>query len=392
MNEPLSPQKNPAKQAPEPRKKPSSFARAAGLVFFSFIASFLGAWVFLATGLVQQDVTQTITQNRDNIVLQESELVAEVAQKVSPSVVSIISESVASSQLFGQSVQSGAGTGIIISKDGYIITNKHVLGDNNRSVEVVSSDGTSYKNVTVVGSDPLNDIAFLKISGVNNLKPAKIADSSTVEIGEKVIAIGNALGQFQTSVTSGIISGTGRPIVAQDGEQAERLEDLFQTDAAINPGNSGGPLTNLQGEVIAINTAIAEDAEGIGFAIPINSTKGLIKGVLASGKVQRAYLGVAYTTITPANADELKVSVKRGAYVGTEGADAAQAVIAGSPAAKAGIKAGDVISKVAGVAVNERNGLAGLLSQYQPGDKVELTIVRDKNERVISVTLEQFKP
>lgn len=359
--------------------------RTVSIIFLCFVASFLGSWVFVGSGLVKVDTTQTSMNTREKVVSQEGEVMASLAKKVSPSVVSIVTKaSVVNSFGQGSAVQ-GAGTGVVVSKDGYIMTNKHVIGDT-KDVTVVTSDGTSYKDVEVIGEDPLNDLAFLKIKGVNNLTPAQLADSSKVQIGQKVVAIGNALGEYQNSVTSGIISGKGRPIVAQDGESDEQLDNLFQTDAAINPGNSGGPLLNLSGEVIGINTAIAQDAQGIGFAIPINASKGLIKTLLSTGKVERAYLGVRYVAITPQTAEGLGVSAKKGAYVQGSQTDGS-AVVAGSPADKAGIKEKDIITKVNGQTVDENNGLALLLAEFSPGDKVTLTLQRGNETRTAEVVL-----
>ena len=366
-----------------------STGKVLTIIFFCFLASFLGSWVFLSTGLVKQDASQTINNNRDNIVLQEGEVVAEVAKKVSPSVVSIVGHSDKSEVMGSIATQRQiAGTGIIISKNGYIVTNKHVLEDTSENISVILSDGTRYDNVAKVGEDPLNDIAFLKIKNGKDLKPAILGNSRNVDIGQKVVAIGNALGQFKNTVTSGIISGIGRPVVAESGDGQERLEGLFQTDAAINPGNSGGPLVNLAGEVIGINTAVAAEAQGIGFAIPINMIEGLAKGVIENGKIERPYLGVQYITITPEVASEFGLSVKRGAYVFNTNGNSA--VVTGGPAASAGIRDKDIITKVNSMPVNERNSLAGLLSEFVPGEKINLTILRDGQQRAIEVTLGQL--
>ncbi len=366
------------------------FGKTAAIVFLCFIASFLGSWVFLSTGLVKQDVSQTINNNRENIVLQEGEVVADVAKKVSPSVVSIVGKGNNSAQVgVAMLQQQTAGTGIIISQNGYIITNKHVLEESSGNVSVVLSDGTRYDNVKKVGEDPLNDIAFLKIGNAKDLTPARFGNSRNVDIGQKVVAIGNALGQFKNTVTSGIISGIGRPVVASGGSgEQERFEGLLQTDAAINPGNSGGPLTNLAGEVIGINTAVAADAQGIGFAIPINMVKGLAKGVVEGGKIERPYLGVQYISITPEVTEEFDLSVKSGAFV--YGADGNNAVVSDGPAAKAGIRNRDIITKVNDMSVNEKNSLAGLLVEFSPGDKVNLTILREGQQRTVEVTLGQL--
>lgn len=372
-----------------PAPAPHHFGRTAGLIFLCFIASFLGSWAFVSSGLVKLQSDDTITESRQRVIA-EGEVVADVAETVSPSVVSIVTESVAESGFFGPTAQEGAGTGIIISSDGYVLTNKHVIPDGVRSVSVVLPTGKTYENVTVIGRDPLNDIAFLKIKDVSGLTAAKLGDSSTMEVGQKVVAIGNALGQFQTTVTSGILSGTGRPVTASDGTFAgtEQLENLFQTDAAINPGNSGGPLVNLNGEVIGINTAVAEDAEGIGFAIPINDAKGLIKGVLEKGEITRAYLGVRYIMLNPEVAKELNTKQEKGAYVG---GSTSAAILGGSPADKAGLKEGDVILKVNNTELTERVTLVGQISQFAPGDQVELLVLRDGRELKLKVTLEKLE-
>lgn len=364
---------------------PHSPGKTAAIIFLCFIASFFGSWLFLATGLVKQDASQTINNNRENIVLQEGEVVAEVAKNVSPSVVSIVGQSGANIGGGIIAQQETAGTGIIISEDGYVVTNKHVLEGSLGGVAVILSDGTRYSNVKQIGEDPLNDIAFLKIEGAKNLRPAQLGNSRNVDIGQKVVAIGNALGQFKNTVTSGIISGIGRPVIAGNSGGQERLEGLFQTDAAINPGNSGGPLTNLAGEVIGINTAVAQDAEGIGFAIPINTVKGLAKGVLENGEIKKPYLGVQYISITPDVAKEFDLSVKRGAFVYNSNGN--NAVVSGSPAAKAGIRNRDIITKVNDMTVNERNNLAGLLSEFAPGDKINLTVLRSGQQRTFEVEL-----
>ncbi len=319
------------------------------------------------------------------VVSQDEENIASVASKVGPSVVSILTKGQTQS-IFGTQTQEGAGSGIIISSDGYILTNKHVVSGSDQ-LAVVTSDGTVYDNVKVLGTDPLNDLAFLKVDGVNNLAAATFGDSSSVRIGQKVVAIGNSLGEYQNTVTSGIISGTGRPVSAQEGNSVENLTDLLQTDAAINPGNSGGPLVNLSGQVIGINTAIAADAQSIGFSIPINSAKGIIKNLMKTGKVQRAYLGVNYVSITPELAKQYSLPLKQGAYVASsEGS----AVISGGPADKAGIKDKDIITKVGDLEVGSRGSVSSLVAEYTIGDKVPLTIYRDGKTMTVTVALEAY--
>jgi serine protease Do len=390
------------KDLPKPAPKPTTeskppvqqrgprVGRLATIVFLCFVASLLGSYAFVKSGLVTPDAGQTITQNRDKLVLQEGEVIAEVAKNVSPSAVSITTEQVSSTRSIygGAVIQQGAGSGIVLSKDGYVLTNKHVVPDGTRNVKVVMSDGTEYTDVKIVGRDPVNDIAFLKINGVSNLTPAPIGDSSSMVVGQKVVAIGNALGEFQNTVTAGIISGIGRPLqAASEGSGgSESLENLFQTDAAINPGNSGGPLLNFKGEVIGINTAVAQDAQGIGFAIPINDAAGLIKSVLATGKVERGIIGVRYVALTPQIATQNKLPVREGAWlVGSAGAPA---VVPGGPADRAGLKANDIIVKVNDQKITEGRSLAGLLGQFRPGDEVTLTVLRDGHEQTLKVKLE----
>lgn len=320
-------------------------------------------------------------------ITDDSETVAAVTAKVNPSVVSIITNSQVQSY-YSLPELSGAGTGIIISEDGFVMTNSHVV-ENTDSVAVITSDGTTYDQVKIIGSDPLNDVAFLKISNVSNLTAAQLGDSSIVKIGQKVVAIGNALGEYQNTVTSGIISGKGRPVTASSGigQNTETLTDLLQTDAAINSGNSGGPLVNMSGQVIGINTAVVTDANGIGFAIPINSTKGVLASVLENGTVTRAYLGVNYLTITPSVASKYNLPVTKGAYVYS---DNNNPVVSGSPADKAGIKTGDIITKVNDLSVGDQGGVASLIGEYRPGDTVLLSVMRNKETKLIKVTLESY--
>lgn len=331
-------------------------------------------------------------ESRRTLVMQEGEVVAEVAAQVSPSVVSIVVTSEAQDFYGRTATQQSAGTGVIVSKDGYIITNKHVIPSGVDAVSVVMADGKQYQGVEVVGSDPLNDIAFLKIKNASNLPVAKLGNSSSMKVGQKVVAIGNALGEYQTTVTSGIISGIGRPVAAAgDGDEVEQLNNLFQTDAAINPGNSGGPLVNLSGEVIGINTAIAQDAEGIGFAIPINDAKGLIKGVTTSGEIKRSFLGVRYVTVTPDVISEHKLndSALYGAFLAKD--DSGSAVVSGGPADKAGLRDGDIITAVNGAKLAEGRALSSELSQYLPGETVALDVLRGGERVEVKATLEEYR-
>ena len=319
--------------------------------------------------------------------------IADVANKVSGSVVSITTE-IRTTGWFGQSSTStAAGTGIIVSSDGYILTNKHVIEDANK-ISIVTADGETYDNVKLVTTDPLNDVAFLKINDVSDLPAVTLGDSKTLSVGQQVIAIGNALGQFENSVTSGIISGTGRSIVATDSnyQTEETLVDMIQTDAALNAGNSGGPLVNAAGEVIGLNTATSSDADGIGFAIPISSVKGMLNQLLETGEADRAYLGVYSLSITPDVVAEYDLPVSSGAYLYYESGryGSSSAIAKNSPAEKAGLKDKDIILSVNGTKIGAAGSLTTLIGEYKPGDTIQLSILREGKETAINVTLGSY--
>ena len=315
--------------------------------------------------------------------------ISEIANSVSKSVVSIITNTSTTGSFFTGQVSQAAGTGFIISSDGYIATNKHVVA-NATKIGVILDDGSTYEDVELIGTDPINDFAIIKIKDVKDLTPIKIGDSKTTNIGQQVVAIGNALGTYQNSVTSGIISGKGRSLTASDSSRTtyETLSDMIQTDAAINGGNSGGPLVNAASEVIGINTAYASQGNNVGFAIPINSVKGIMAGVLKDGKFERAVLGVRYQTITPLIAKEKKLDVTAGAYV--KGSNNASAVIKGSAGDKAGIKDGDIITAVNGTKIGTAGSLGSLIGEYAVGDTVKLEVYRDKKYIELQVKLEAY--
>ena len=315
--------------------------------------------------------------------------ISEIANSVSKSVVSIITNTSTTGSFFTGQVSQAAGTGFIISSDGYIATNKHVVA-NATKIGVILDDGSTYEDVELIGTDPINDFAIIKIKDVKDLTPIKIGDSKTTNIGQQVVAIGNALGTYQNSVTSGIISGKGRSLTASDSSRTtyETLSDMIQTDAAINGGNSGGPLVNAAGEVIGINTAYASQGNNVGFAIPINSVKGIMAGVLKDGKFERAVLGVRYQTITPLIAKEKKLDVTAGAYV--KGSNNASAVIKGSAGDKAGIKDVDIITAVNGTKIGTAGSLGSLIGEYAVGDTVKLEVYRDKKYVQLDVKLEAY--
>lgn len=388
-----TPSPNPVRTSPSAHDATARqrFVALLMIVIFSTSFGFLGGYFgdkANETGMTGGVQRQTI----DN----ESDLITQLAKDVGPSVVSIdVTSQGVSQSFFGtRSVeQASAGTGIIIDSNGTIITNRHVIPSGAKSVSVTLSDGTKLDNVEVIGrtndSDTL-DVAFLKVTDKKgkDLKAAKIGDSSKVQVGQKVIAIGNALGQFQNTVTSGIISGYGREVEAGDETSSETLQNLFQTDTAINQGNSGGPLINYNGEVVGINTAIAGGtAQNVGFAIPINDVQGLIKSVEKEGKLLRPYLGVRYINLNDDAAYQYQLETKRGAYI-PKATDGQPAIIAGSPAEKAGLKEGDIVTKVNNDTIDEKNSLVSILGRHSVGEKVTLTFVRDGKTQTSEVTLQ----
>ena len=288
--------------------------------------------------------------------------------------------------------QIGAGTGFVVAEDGTILTNKHVVADAEAEYTVIFADGTKFA-AEVVARDPTDDLAILKIQNAEGQKFAPVEfvpDSENIRVGQFAVAIGNALGQFENTVTLGVISASGRSITAGDGRgNSENLNQLLQTDAAINPGNSGGPLVNLSGEVVGVNTAIA-GGEGIGFAIPLDAAK--IQKMLAQiaefGKILKPFLGVRYQLISPELNSELQLGSDSGAWL--HGENDLPAVIADTPAAAAGLRGGDIILEVDGEKVDSQNPLADILNQYSPDDELEFTILRDGREEKLKVILGEW--
>ena len=312
--------------------------------------------------------------------------IADVSAKVSPSVVSIVTETKSNSFFVRNYTSQAAGTGMIVSSNGYVLTNKHVV-EGATTVNVVTAGGKTYKKVKVVTYDPLNDVAFLKIDDVSDLPAATLGNSKTLSVGQQVIAIGNALGEYKNTVTSCIISGTCRTLTATDrtGSSAETLTNMIQTDAAINPGNSGGPLVNAAGEVIGINTATSTTADNIGFAIPISSIKGMLAQLLETGEAKRAYIGVYSVEVNASVADTYNLPVNYGAYLYNP--QSYSVIIKDSPASKSDLKDKDIITAVGGVKIGEAGSLFSLLGEYKPGDTVQLTVLRGGSEIAVNITL-----
>ncbi len=395
-------------------KMPSSEKGRYTLIIVAFIiasilSGLLGGLVFNRSQ--QNGILNTSLSNQKKIVTSSSILISQIAKTVGPSVVSVnvsITQPGSNTSGFGlfgfsqPEQEQAAGTGIIIDSKGLILTNRHVVPLGTTSVSITLSDGTELKDVTVLGrtsSQDSLDVAFLKINNLegHKLVPAAIGNSTQVQVGDSVVAIGNALGQFQNTVTSGIISGYGRSVTASAGSpssnsttsasNSENLNDLFQTDAAINEGNSGGPLVNLNGQVIAMNTAVAGNAQNIGFAIPINDIKGLIDQVLANGKFSMPYLGVRYIPLTADVANEFGVKVQSGAFIAPSSDSNSPSVIPGSPAESAGLKVNDVITSVNGVSVDQGHSLTSLLDQYKPGDTITLSVNNGNGQKTVKITL-----
>lgn len=282
----------------------------------------------------------------------------------------------------------GGGSGFIVSEDGMIITNKHVVSDETASYTVVTNNGQKYE-AKVLARDPINDLAVIKIEATG-LKPVTLGDSDKIEIGQTAIAIGNALAEFQNSVTRGVVSGINRRIEAGGSQGfAEVLEEAIQTDAAINPGNSGGPLFNLKGEVIGINTAISQSGQLLGFAIPINEAKQVIDSIKKYGKIVRPWLGVRYMIINKEIASANDLQYDYGALVVSGQTSEELAIVPGSPADKAGIVANDIILELNGQKIDDSHSLARMLAKYNPGDEVELKIFHKDGEKIVKVKLDQ---
>lgn len=288
-----------------------------------------------------------------------------------------------------QQEQVGAGSGFVVRKDGLIVTNRHVVEDTNASYTVILNDGGKYP-ANVLARDPVKDIAIIKIKAGKELPTLPLGDDSNIQIGQTVIAIGNALGQFSNTVSKGVVSGLSRSIVAgNDIGQSEQLNGVIQTDAAINPGNSGGPLIALNGNVIGMNTAVAQGAQSIGFAIPIDEVKSDLTQIENGGKIVYPYLGVRYTMITPAIKKANNLSVSDGALI-TRGQQVTDlAVIPGSPADKAGLVENDIILEVNGIKLTQNNPLVQVISKFKPGKTVTLTVFHRGSTEHVQVTLGQ---
>ncbi len=394
----------------------SNFRLIALVVLLSFIFGVAGS-VFGSMFINQKiPVSSTDSGQVKTLQVNEESAVVDVVKRASPAVVSIIiskdlskvpgysttpfdlspfglnpfSENNSSSTSKPNVQQVGGGSGFIISSDGLIATNKHVVEDEAATYSVLTNDGKKY-DATVLSRDPVNDLALVKIEATA-LPTLTLGDSKNLQLGQRVVAIGNSLGQYQNTVTTGVVSGIGRTVTAGGTNNgSEQLEGVIQTDAAINPGNSGGPLLDIGGSVIGINTAIDSQGQLIGFALPSADLKKDIDSFKQFGKIVKPFLGVRYVLVNKTIQDENKLSVDYGALIVSGGTPSTPAVVVGSAADKAGLKEGDIILEVNGIKINEDHSLAGTLKDYNPNDVVKMKILSRDETKEVTVTLGESK-
>ena len=357
---------------------------------------------------------KTIDQTTNSVIaedlrLDDQEATIRAIQKVMPAVVSIIvydyeeyitiDLKTGSRSVKKERAQKGSGTGFLISSDGLILTNKHVVSAGKEKTAeyriILNFDPSGFGQASkqyyaqLIGKDPLKDLAVLKIFD-KDLPYVKLSNSDNLQVGTTVIAIGNALGRYQNSATKGIVSGLARSIVASDhAGNAEALDNVIQTDAEINLGNSGGPLINLAGEVVGINAAIDQQGSAIGFAIPINDAMPVIKSVREIGRIVRPRLGVLYLMITPELAHDMELSKDSGALI-LRGEDGNAAILPDSPADKDGLAEGDIIFEINAIKIKGRNTLFSVIQKYKPRDRIGLKIQRGDKVIIRVVELDEF--
>lgn len=404
-----------------PQKRPKAKTNFFAVVVVGFISGVFGAVIGL--GVIEGaryvfDVASDpkgIEAHKEaveqNITINEGSATVDAAQKVRPSVVSIVAtrelESFYQSGDLGSSVDPfdfffdapqvqpeggtqtqrvGGGTGFFISEDGLILTNKHVVDNDSLDYTVVDFEGNEFP-ATVLAKDPVQDIAMMKIEG-NNFPAVELGNSDHLDPGQTVIAIGNSLGEYSNTVTKGVVSGTGRSITAGSRGNATSIDNVIQTDAAINPGNSGGPLVNIAGQVIGINTAIDVSGQLIGFAIPVNDAKVVVDQVVETGKISRPYVGIRYIPITEQIARQNSLSVNYGILISRGPGRGDLAIIPGGPADKAGLEENDIILEVSGVKLERTVNFSREILKYTVGEQVTMKVLKNGEEQDIQVTLE----
>jgi S1-C subfamily serine protease len=379
-------------------RRPRGTASIVGVALLSAVLASGGTVLVLeATGTISPRTTAgsvpanaNVAASHVPVTIDESSAIIEAAAKVSPAVVRIIETGTTVDPLGGGTIpDTGVGSGIIFDSAGWILTNRHVVttssGATASQLTVDLKDGRQFTG-KVYGIDTLTDLAIVKID-TTGLPAAPIGSSSDLKVGQLAIAIGSPLGTYTNSVTSGIVSATGRSVVVQSGVQ---LNNLIQTDAAINPGNSGGPLLDAGGNVIGINTAVAQGSNGIGFAIPIDIARPIMTQALAGQPLSRPYIGVRYEPIDLQLKADKHLPVDTGALIGP-GTDASgatlPAITPGSPAEKAGLKDGDIVVAIQDQAIDQEHPLDAVLSGFAPGQTIDVHILRDGKPLVIQVTL-----
>jgi len=401
-----------------PHKKYHNRGKIFFLIVLSLLFGLLGgilspyALTLYQKQLAKMNNTDASLQTERIKVIAEDNVVADLVDKNSAGVVSIsISKNIPKSQSFfgdpfngfpfnpfgipdqnqnnnDNKQQVGSGSGFFVSSDGLIVTNKHVVSDMTAEYTVIIRNKDKY-TATVLARDPSNDIAILKING-QNFPALNLGDSDKIRVGETAIAIGNPLGEFANSVSKGIVSGLQRSFSASGGfGESERLSGIIQTDAAINPGNSGGPLFNLSGEIIGVNVAVAQGAQNIGFALPINQVKSDIEQIKAQGKISVPFIGVRHIMLNQTIAKSGNLPIDHGALIVRGEKVTDFAVLPGSPADKAGLMENDIILQVNGADVTEENPLSNAISKYKVGDEINLKVWHKGEMKDVQLKLEE---
>ena len=362
-----------------------SGAATGGAVVYQFMNRVQTAQLKAAAPVTESLPVSNSSQSQSSTLIVNSTqietTITQAVQKVGPAVVTVTGNIAGQMTPFGRtSGGTVSGSGVFISDQGYILTNNHVVADTQGDLTIVLSDG-SQETAKIVGTDQYSDIAVLKTTG-KVPAVATLGNSDLLNPGESVIAIGSPLGDFKNTVTAGVVSATGRSI---DTGQGYTIDNLIQTDAAINQGNSGGPLINLAGEVVAINTLIVRSsgsgtvAEGLGFAIPIDTAKAVAEQLIQTGSISHPYLGISFQPITPEIANAYNLPAQWGVYI-TE-------VAAGSPAAQASLQQGDIITSIGGVALDTTHSYINTLFTFKPGDQVNVEFLRNGKTMQVQVTL-----
>ncbi len=372
---------------------------------------------FFAPWFVSGENGQVILEKETSVISSDEDRVTEIVEAALPSVVSInitkelsandfrlegleefyndpffsfpVPEQLPDEEVELERTQIGGGTGFFVTENGMIATNKHVIDDEDAEYIVVTQDGRELV-AKVIAKDPVLDLAFLQVDG-DGFPAMQLGNSDEVEVGETVIAIGNALAEFSNSVTKGIVSGKNRRLLAGSFDRSEIIEEAIQTDAAINFGNSGGPLINLKGEVVGMNTAISDRAQLLGFALPANAVRRGLESVEEYGRIVRPWLGVRFVPIDSSYASLNNLNYDYGAHV-IFGDGSAPAIIPDSPADKVGLQSGDIILAIDGQRIDGGHSLAHIISNKFPGDEVIIRISRNGEERELVTTLEERDP